>query len=486
MQIRPSQIPPEVVRVTESLEKAGFEAWIVGGCVRDLLLGRTPKDWDVTTNATPEEVQAVFPHTYYTNEFGTVGVVNDDATDESLKVVEVTPYRLEGKYSDARRPDSVQFSRHIEDDLKRRDFTINAIAWDGKEFIDPFGGQKDIKNKIIRAVGDPQKRFNEDALRLMRAVRIAAQLDFKIEEKTTRALKKNARDIAVVSHERIRDEFVKIISSRNAKKGVEELSGFGLLKHIVPELEEGIDVTQNKHHIYTVWEHNLRALDWAAENDYNFETRLASLLHDVGKPRTKRGEGLNSTFYNHEVVGAQMTAKIMERLKFPNKIIEKVILLVRYHLFYYNVDEVTESSVRRLVKNVGPENVDDLLNVRMSDRKGSGVPKAEPYKLRHLRAIIEKVSLDPISVKMLKINGDNLIKLLGIEPGPKVGYILNILLDEVLDDPKKNTKEYLDEKAAALNDKSLDKLAEMYKDAQVKTREVAEEEFEEIKKKFRV
>ena len=472
--------------IIQHLREQGYQAYLAGGCVRDFILGHKADDWDITTNATPDQIQKIFgENARYENKFGTV-VVNAETENPRLKEIEITTYRVEEKYTDKRHPDVVKFSSRIEDDLARRDFTINAIAWDGKEFIDPFGGQKDIKNKIIRAVGDPQKRFNEDALRLMRAVRIAAQLDFKIEEKTTRALKKNARDIAVVSHERIRDEFVKIISSRNAKKGVEELSGFGLLKHIVPELEEGIDVTQNKHHIYTVWEHNLRALDWAAENDYNFETRLASLLHDVGKPRTKRGEGLNSTFYNHEVVGAQMTAKIMERLKFPNKIIEKVILLVRYHLFYYNVDEVTESSVRRLVKNVGPENVDDLLNVRMSDRKGSGVPKAEPYKLRHLRAIIEKVSLDPISVKMLKINGDNLIKLLGIEPGPKVGYILNILLDEVLDDPKKNTKEYLDEKAAALNDKSLDKLAEMYKDAQVKTREVAEEEFEEIKKKFRV
>ena len=478
-------LPKEIQEILKRLKEADFEAYAVGGCVRDFILNREPDDWDITTSASPDQIQKIFPKSLYENKFGTV-VVDTGSQDPRLKEIEITTYRVEEKYTDKRHPDVVKFSGRVEDDLARRDFTINAIAWDGEKFIDPFDGQKDIKGKLIRAVGDPRKRFDEDSLRLMRVVRIGTQLGFAIEENTVSALKENARDIAVVSHERIRDELVKIIASRNAKKGIEALSELGLLRHIMPELEEGIDVGQNKHHIYTVWEHNLRALDWAAENDYNFETRLASLLHDVGKPKTKRGDGPDSTFYNHEVVGAQMTAKIMERLKFPNKIIEKVILLVRYHLFYYNVDEVSESSVRRLVKNVGPENIEDLLNVRMSDRKGSGVPKAEPYKLRHLRAIIEKVSRDPISVKMLKINGDDLMKLLNIEPGPKIGYILNILLDEVLDDPKKNTEKYLSEKAVALNGKSLDKLAEMYKDAQAKTQEVAEEEFKEIKRKHRV
>ena len=206
----------------------------------------------------------------------------------------------------------------------------------------------------------------------------------------------------------------------------------------------------------------------------------------MGKPRTKKGDGPDSTFYNHEVVGAKMAARILERLKFPKKFIEKVVLLVRYHLFYYNVEEVTESSVRRLVKNVGPENMDDLLEVRIADRKGSGVPKAEPYKLRHLRAVIEKVSHDPISVKMLKINGNNLMKELKMEPGPKMGYVLNILLDEVLDEPKNNTKEYLLKRAEELNKEPPAKLEKMYKIAQTKTQEVAEEEFRGIKKRYRV
>jgi len=478
-------LPKEVKEIIKALESAGFEAYAVGGCVRDFILGREPSDWDITTNAKPEEIQKIFEKSVYENDFGTVAV-NTESENENLKIIEITTFRVEEKYTDKRHPDIVKFTAKIEDDLSRRDFTINAIAYDGKKFVDPFEGQKDLKNKIIRAVGNPDKRFNEDALRLMRAVRFAVQLGFSIESETERAVKKNSGDLVAISKERVRDEFSKIIMSENAKMGIEMLHEFGLLKHIMPELEEGWKVGQNKHHIYTVWEHNLLSLDWAANHDYKLENRIASLLHDVGKPKTKRGEGTDSTFYNHEVVGAKITAKILERLKFPKKIIEKVVLLVRYHLFYYNVEEVTESSVRRLVKNVGPENIDDLLEVRIADRKGSGVPKAEPYKLRHLRAIIEKVSRDPISVKMLKINGDDLMKILKIEPGPKIGYILNILLDEVLDDPQKNKKEYLSGQILKLDKKPLEELEKMREIAQTKTQEVAEEEFKSIKSKYRV
>ncbi|MFH1188210.1 MAG: HD domain-containing protein, partial [bacterium] len=430
-------LPKEVKEIIKALENAGFEAYAVGGCVRDFILSNVeglsiePYDWDITTNAKPEEIQKIFKKSVYENDFGTVAV-NTESENENLKIIEITTYRIEEKYTDKRHPDTVKFTNKIEDDLSRRDFTINAIAFDGKKFIDPFDGQKDIKNKIIRAVGEPQKRFNEDALRLMRAIRFAIQLNFAIEEKTAKAIKENSNDIVAISKERIRDELIKIIMTPYSSSGFELLRQFGLLKHIMPELEEGWGVSQNKHHIYTVWEHNLLSLDWAARHNYKLENRIASLMHDIGKPRTKNGSGSDATFYNHEVISAKMTIKILERLKFPKKIIEKVVLLVRYHLFYYNVEEVTESSVRRLVKNVGPENIDDLLEVRIADRKGSGVPKAEPYKLRHLRAIIEKVSRDPISVKMLKINGDDLMKILKIKPGPKIGYILNILLDEVL------------------------------------------------------
>ncbi len=467
------------------MENAGFEAYAVGGCVRDFVLEREPYDWDITTNAKPEEIQKIFQNSVYENQFGTVAI-NTESKNERLKIIEITTYRVEEKYTDKRHPDIVKFTNKIDDDLSRRDFTINAIAYDGKKFIDPFDGQKDIKNKIIRAVGEPDKRFNEDALRLMRAIRFAVQLEFFIETKTGDAILDNSNDIVAISKERIRDELIKTIMTPRASSGFELLRQFGLLRHIMPELEEGWGVSQNKHHIYTVWEHSLLSLNWAANHNYKLENRIASLLHDVGKPRVKKGEGPDATFYNHEVVGAKITAKILERLKFPKKFIEKVVLLVRYHLFYYNVEEVTESSVRRLVKNVGPENMDDLLEVRIADRKGSGVPKAEPYKLRHLRAIIEKVSRDPISVKMLKINGDDLMKILKIEPGPKIGYILNILLDEVLDDPQKNSKNYLSERALKLNDESLAKLEKKCKIAQAKTQEVAEEEFKGIKRKYRV
>src|SRR3989344_1841163 len=484
-------LPKEVKGIIKALEGVGFEAYAVGGCVRDFVLSNVkglsiePSDWDITTNAKPEEIQKVFTKSVYENDFGTVAV-NTESKNENLKIIEITTYRVEEKYTDKRHPDEVKFTKKLEDDLARRDFTVNAIAYDGKKFIDFFDGQKDIKNKIIRAVGNPDKRFNEDALRLLRAIRFAVQLNFAIEPETAKAIKKNANDLAAISKERIRDELIKIIMTENAKLGIEMLREFGLLKHILPEIEEGFGVGQNKHHIYTVWEHNLLALNWAVKHNYKLENRLASLLHDVGKPKTKRGDGLDSTFYNHEVVGAKMTAKILERLKFPKKFIEKVVLLVRYHLFYYNVEEVSESSVRRLVKNVGPENMDDLLEVRIADRKGSGVPKAEPYKLRHLRAVIEKVSHDPISVKMLKINGDILMKELKIEPGQKIGYLLNILLDEVLDDPEKNTEEHLMARAVELNKRQTAELEKMYKIAQTKTREVAEEEFRSIKKKYYV
>ena len=478
-------LPKEVKEIIKALESAGFEAYAVGGCVRDFILGREPYDWDITTNAKPEEIQKIFKNSVYENQFGTVAI-NTESENERLKIIEITTYRVEEKYTDKRHPDIVKFTKKLEDDLSRRDFTVNAIAYDGKKIIDPFDGQKDIKNKIIRAVGEPYKRFNEDALRLMRAIRFSVQLNFAIEQETAKAIKENSNDIVAISKERIRDELIKIIMTENAKTGIEMLHHFDLLKHIMPELEEGIGVGQNKHHIYTVWEHNQLSLDWATNHNYKLENRIASLMHDIGKPRTKNGEGPDATFYNHEVVGAKMTAKILERLKFPKKFIEKVALLVRYHLFYYNVEEVTESSVRRLVKNVGPENIDDLLEVRIADRKGSGVPKAEPYKLRHLRAIIEKVSRDPISVKMLRINGDDLMKILKIEPGPKIGYILNILLDEVLDDPQKNKKEYLTSQVLKLDKKPLKELEKMRKMAQAKTQEVAEEEFRSIKSKYRV
>lgn len=455
-------IPKEVKNILSALQKAGFEAYIVGGCVRDFLRGVEPADWDVTTNAKPEEIQKVFPDSFYENNFLTVGVKTD------IGIIEVTTYRLEAAYSDKRHPDELKYAKTLAEDLARRDFTVNAMAMtDKKEITDLFDGQKDLTVKIIRTVGDANERFGEDALRILRAVRFATTLDFVIEEKTAEAIKKNSLWLEAVSKERIRDELVKIIMSENGAQGIELLRQLDLLKFILPELLENYGVTQNKHHIYDCYTHALKALEYTAKKKYNLQVRIAALLHDVGKPRSKAGEGKESTFYNHEMIGAKMAFQILQRLKFSNKDVEKIVTLIRYHMFYYNVDEVTESSVRRLIKNVGPENMEELMQVREADRIGSGVPKAEPYKLRHLKFIIEKVSKDPISVKMLKVNGKDVMDLLGQAPGPKIGQILDVLLSYVLDDPKRNTKKFLSDevlKLAKLGDKELKELAEKSKE----------------------
>jgi len=492
------EIPNEVKFVIDKLKKKGFEAYIVGGCVRDFLLARRseseegkevqPLDWDITTNAKPEEIGKLFLRSYLDNKFGTVTVLTD-SKNPKLKEIEITPFRTEEKYSDKRHPDQIHWAKTIEEDLSRRDFTINAIAAEFPisnsqipKIVDPFNGQKDLGNKIIRVVGKAEDRFSEDALRMMRAVRLATILKFKIEEKTAQAIKKNSPWLQAISKERIRDEFLKIIMAEGAAEGVELLRQLSLLKYIIPELEEGYKVTQNKHHIYDCYEHYLRSLDFAAKRNFNKHVRLAALFHDIGKPKTKRGEGPDATFYGHEIVGAKMTIQLLNRLKFSKKDIEKIAKLVRYHLFYYNVDEVSDSSVRRLVRQAGPENMEELLQVRMADRIGSGVPKAEPYKLRHLKYVIEKVSQDPISVKMLKISGNEVMKILDIRSGPKIGQILATLLDYVLEDPKKNKKEFLEKeikKLGELSEKELQTLSQKAK----KEREKLEMKRDEMTKK---
>jgi poly(A) polymerase/tRNA nucleotidyltransferase (CCA-adding enzyme) len=319
---------------------------------------------------------------------------------------------------------------------------------------------------------------------MLRAVRFATTLDFKIEKNTAEAIKKNSIWLEAISKERIRDEFVKIIMADKAANGVELLRELGLLKYIIPELLENYGVAQNKHHIYDCYMHAIKALEFTAKKNLNLEVRLAALLHDIGKPKSKAGEGENATFYNHEMIGAKMTFYILNNLKFSKKEVEKITKLVRYHLFYYNVDEVKEASVRRLVKNVGPENMEELLQVRQADRIGSGVPKAEPYKLRHLKYLIEKVSKDPISVKMLKINGSRLMEILEEKPGPKIGQILDALLGIVLDDPKKNNEKYLETEAkkfAKLPEKYLKELADRSKEEKS---EAQEKEDEFVKQKY--
>lgn len=479
-------VPEEVKGVAKELEKAGYEAYLVGGCVRDLLMDRKPKDWDIATGAWPDEVQKIFPGSVYENDFGTVGV-KTDSDDERLRVVEATTFRIEGRYTDKRHPDEIKFAKTVEEDLSRRDFTVNAMAMTiGGKLIDPHGGEKDLKEKTIRTVGNARDRFNEDALRLMRAVRFAAELGFEIEKETAGSLRAQAGFLEMIAKERIRDEFVKIIMSDRAAGGIVMLEDYGLLKYIIPELREGIGCSQNLHHIYTVFDHSIRALNYATEKRLPLHVRLATLLHDVGKPRTKKGEGLNATFYNHEVVGAKLTVKILGRLHFSKEITERVAHLVRSHMFYYNVDEVSEAGVRRFLRRVGLENIDDLIRVREADRIGSGTPKAKPYKIRHLLFMIDKVKLDPIGPKMLKVDGNDVMKMLDIPPGPRIGKILAVLLEEVLDDPKKNAQKYLESRIAELGKLDEKTLVGLYQKAQEKKEEFESGIERDIKKKHYV
>lgn len=516
-----TKIPQPVIDVLKTLQGAGFEAYIVGGCVRDLLLDIEPKDWDITTNALPEKVQELFPDSFYENNFGTVGVKTAPFLSSYLPsplikgglrgverehdIIEVTTYRIESAYSDKRRPDEVTFTHSLEEDLARRDFTINAIALSvsnqqettnkkqGVEIFDPFDGQEDLKRRVIRTVGNPEDRFGEDALRMMRAIRFYAKLrepkkqaylpgdpkhiglyepeqdNWIIEDATFKAIRKNAIHLSRVSFERIQDELSKIILSDSPAEGIDMLQKAGLLKYVLPELEEGLNCGQNLHHIYHVYQHNLLALKFCPSK--KLDTRLASLLHDVAKPRTKRGDGYRSTFYNHDHVGARMSDIMLKRLRYPKALIDKVNLLVDNHLFYYNVGEVTEASVRRLIRRVGLENMPDLMDVRIADRLGSGTPKAKPYKLRHLEYMIDKVSKDAVSVKMLKVNGNDLMQEIKIIPGPKIGAILDVLLAEVIEDASKNNREHLLARATELDKENLEHLRDMAKETIDKKRE---------------
>ncbi|MFH1255296.1 MAG: HD domain-containing protein [bacterium] len=477
------KIPEYVKNIIENLEKAGFEAYIVGGCARDLLISKSPKDWDVTTNARPEKILKIFSDGKYENIFGTVLVPVKLKNGDTKDIVEVTTYRSEQCYSDRRHPDEIKFEDSLEKDLSRRDFTVNAMAMrlNGDKIIDLFGGEKDLKKKIIRAVGEPEDRFKEDALRMMRAIRLACQLDFSIEPKTQRAIMKMAGGIKFISAERIRDELIKILESEKAYEGIMALHEMKLLQYIIPELERGVGVDQNKHHTYTVFNHSVLSLKHTPSKKW--QVKLASLLHDIAKPQTKKIIKGEATFYNHDMVGARVAEKITRRLKFSKADIEKITILIRNHMFYYNVGDVTESSVRRLIKNVGEENLADLIDLRVADRLGSGVPKAKPYKLRHLEYMMRKVRHDAVSVKMLKINGDDLIKLLKIPPSPKIGAILDVLLSEVIENQDLNDKKYLEKRSIELNEMDLAKLREKAKE---KIEEKKMEDDEEIKKEFYV
>lgn len=475
-------IPQEVTFVAETLTKAGFDAYLVGGCTRDLLIGRTPKDWDITTNAKPEEITSLFPdQSFYNNDFGTVGVTHE-TEDEALKVIEVTPYRSEEGYSDSRRPDKVSFGCSLEDDLSRRDFTINAIAYEPSkgQLVDLYKGQEDIKAKVLRTVGVADERFQEDALRMMRAVRLSAELNFALDGETAAAIARNASNLGNISKERIRDEFIRILKSKEPMMAIVVCQKLGILRYIAPDLERGVGISQNQAHKYDVFEHLIRTMQHGADKDWEWEIRLAGLFHDVSKPETRRFDEKKQdyTFHGHEVVGARVTKKALEDLKFPKKTVERVTKLVRWHMFFSDPDQITLSAVRRMIRNVGEENIWDLLNLRICDRVGTGRPKEQPFRFRKYKSYVEEALRDPISVKMLKVDGQRLMELLHVKPGPKIGYLLHALFEEVLEDPSLNTAEILEKRAMELN--KLD-MQELRKIAEAGKKRIEIEEEQAIK-----
>jgi len=441
------RIPQEVVNLSSKFLSAGYEIYLVGGAVRDCLMNKKIYDWDFTTNAAPEATLKILgKDAFYDNRFGTVGYPIED----SSRPLEITTFRSEFGYSDSRRPDNVKWGDSIEEDLKRRDFTINsmAIRLDGKkkidckDIIDPFDGQRDIEKKIIRAVGDPVERFSEDALRMIRAVRIAGELEFNIEENTFNAIKMHAGAINKISKERIRDELLKIVSSEHPHVGMMLFHTSGLMDEVLPELSKSFGVEQKspgRHHIYDVGTHSLMSLKNCPSSDKI--TRFATLIHDIGKPTTYKVKDGVITFYNHEVVGARIAKNIASRLRFSKKDSEKLWRLVRWHQF--TVDErQTDKAIRRFIKNVGLENIEDMLALRVGDRLGGGAAETS-WRLEEFKKRLIEVQKQPFTVHDLKVNGNDVMHELNLKPGPKIGEVLNKLFEEVVEKRIENEREAL-------------------------------------------
>jgi putative nucleotidyltransferase with HDIG domain len=449
-----NQIPKHILDIEKKFTDAGFEIYLIGGCVRDILQNKTPQDWDLTTNATPEQMLKLFPDGFYDNAFGTVGLPLKKLLNiEHEGVVEITTFRTEKGYADRRHPEKVEWRKTIEEDLSRRDFTMNAIALkltttDQKlktNIIDPYDGQTDLKNKLIRAVGDADLRFKEDALRLMRAIRFAAQLGFQIEEKTLSAITNDAKLLSEIAKERVRDELMKLLKSEYPYEGVMLLKNTGLLDFILPELVEGIGISQSRpgrHHTEDVFTHNVLSLKYCPSTDPL--VRFATLIHDVGKPRVQSVDEKGLViFYNHEIAGAKLAYEIAERLRFSKKERQKIVTLVRWHMF--TVDEkITDSAVRRFIRRIGVENVRDMMDLRVGDRLGGGTQTAESWRLKLFRKRVEEqLAPAPFSINDLVIDGNDIMKELNIKPGKQIGEMLQKLFEEVDEDLSKNTKEYL-------------------------------------------
>jgi len=444
-------IPKEILDIFFKIKKTNYQVYFVGGCVRDIILKKEIKDWDFATNAKPEQILKLFPEGFYDNQFGTVGIPLE--VNNEKEIVEITTYRSESEYKDRRHPEKVEWGKTIEEDLQRRDFAMNAIAMKvttndqqlTTNFVDPYKGKEDVDKKLIRAVGDPSERFKEDALRMMRAIRFTSQLGFSIDEPTFSEIKKNSTLISEISNERVRDELLKILASEKAYEGILLLQESGLLKFIIPELEEGIDVSMERpgrHHMGDVFTHNLLSLKETPSNDPI--VRFAALIHDVAKPKVeaKDEEGL-AIFHNHEMAGAKIAQAICERLRFSKKDRDRVVNLVRWHMFSVNEND-TDAAIRRFIRRVGVENVKDIMDLRIGDRLGGGTQTAESWRLKLFKKRVEdQLKPKPFSIEDMAVDGNDIMKELNLPPSKKIGEILQKLFEEVDEDLSKNNKEYL-------------------------------------------
>ena len=436
-----ARVPADVLGLCERLRSHGKRAWIVGGCVRDLLLDREVSDWDVATDARPDALLQIFPRAMPTGiAHGTITVVKDG------RHYEVTTLRGEGTYSDGRHPDWVKFVDDITADLARRDFTVNAIALDPLDgrILDPFGGRADLDKGLLRAVGDPLQRFAEDGLRPLRAARFVASLDLTLDKATEDAISPTLDTYRKVASERVRDEWMKTMKAPAPSRAFEVMRRTGLLQVTCPELLEGVGVTQNKWHAYDVWRHGMECMDACPPDPI---LRVAALLHDVGKPRTRAwSEKVGDvTFYDHDRVGAEIAEPIAARLRFSNDDRSRIVSLVRFHLFHYSVDW-TDAAVRRWIRRVGPDRVQDLYALNQADVRAKGRDfEPDLEALARLKAHAARVLAEgaALSTRDLKINGHDLMQALGVSPGRIVGELLDALLDAVTNDPAKNERDAL-------------------------------------------
>lgn len=442
------KLPEKVNSIINLLKRSGYEAYAVGGCVRDMVMGIEPHDFDITTSATPEETEKVFADFKLVEtgiKHGTVTVISEH------EPFEITTYRIDGDYLDNRHPDFVKFSRNLGDDLARRDFTVNTLCFNGQDgLVDLFGGQEDIANGIIRCVGNPEKRFSEDALRIMRAIRFSSTLGFSIEEETARCIHSQKNLLKNIAAERIREEFVKLITGKNAAEVIREYHD--VIEVFIPEFAALFGCEQNTpYHIYDVAEHTLHALE-AAENSR--ELKITMFFHDIGKPLAKTTDA-NGTdhFKGHARIGAQMCVDILKRMRFDNKTVERVSTLVGIHSEHC---PKTEAEAKLMLCEVGEEYYRGFMKVRRADCLAKANPHSHDEKLEKMRLFLDKIigNNECYRLKDLKING-NAVKSIGVTDGKKINEILQKLLFEVIEDSEKNNKQYLLARARALSEENI-------------------------------